>query len=92
VPHTGSEARSKRKPKSALAGATPTSPEKSLRELLDRVWRSELRCKSDFARLHAEIVAMAASLNLISTKTGSNQFASAWLLTNKGLTWLQENA
>lgn len=33
---------------------------------------------------------MAASLNLISTKTGSNQFASAWLLTNKGLTWLTE--
>lgn len=33
---------------------------------------------------------MAASLNLISTKTGSNQFASSWLLTNKGLTWLTE--
>lgn len=70
--------------------ADPLAPEERLRELLDRVWRSELRCKSDYARKHAEIVAMAASLNLITTKTGSNQFASAWLLTNKGLTWLNE--
>lgn len=76
----------------ARAGKTPikTSPETRLRELLDRVWRSELRVKADYSRLHAEIVAMAASLQLISTKTGDNQFASAWLLTPKGLTWLNQ--
>lgn len=74
------------------AGKTPTKadPEVRLFELLNRVWRSELKVKADYARLNAEIVAMAASLQLISTKTGSSNFASAWLLTTKGLTWLNE--
>jgi hypothetical protein len=49
-----------------------------------------VRVKSDYAREHAEIVAMAASLNMITTKTGSNQFALSWLITNKGLSWLNE--
>lgn len=33
---------------------------------------------------------MAASLNMITTRTGSNTFAVQWLITNKGLSWLNE--
>lgn len=85
-------ARSQRTRKSERAGRTPTNPETRLRELLDRVWRAELRVKADYARANAEIVAMAASLQLISTKTDSNTFAAAWLITPKGLTWLNQGA
>lgn len=33
---------------------------------------------------------MAASLQMITTKVGSNTFANAWHITNKGLTWLNQ--
>jgi hypothetical protein len=46
--------------------------------------------KSDYARTHAQIVAMAASLHMLTTKTGVSTFASEWQITNTGLTWLNE--
>jgi hypothetical protein len=46
--------------------------------------------KSDFARKEADIFAMAASLQLITTKVGAQRFANAWHITTKGLTWLNE--
>lgn len=46
--------------------------------------------KGDFARSNAEIVGMAASLQLITTKVGANTFANSWHITSKGLTWLKE--
>lgn len=35
---------------------------------------------------------MAASLHMLTTQTGVSTFASAWQITNTGLTWLQEKA
>lgn len=49
-----------------------------------------MRVKSDYARNHAEIIAMAASLQLITTKVGSNKFANEWKVTPPGLVWLAE--
>lgn len=57
---------------------------------LRAVWREQVRVKSDFARKEADIIAMAASLQLISTKVGAQRFAKTWLITSKGLTWLNE--
>lgn len=65
-------------------------PEKRLAELLDRVWCQAVSVKSNYARDHADVVAMAASLHMITTKTGVSTFASAWNITNTGLTWLNE--
>jgi hypothetical protein len=58
--------------------------------VLNRVRRTKVRVKSDFARAHAEYVAMAASLQLITTQIKRSQFATAWLITTKGLAWLNE--
>jgi hypothetical protein len=49
-----------------------------------------VRIKSDFARKEADIIAMAASLHLITTKVGTNRFAKTWHITTKGLAWLNE--
>lgn len=46
--------------------------------------------KSTYARANADIVAMAASLHMLTTKTGVSTFASEWQITNTGLTWLNE--
>lgn len=80
------------KPRSAKRGLKPTEqPEKRLADLLNRAWRTPIRVKSDYARTNAEIVGMGASLQLITTKVrGNMMFANSWLITNKGLTWLNE--
>jgi hypothetical protein len=61
-----------------------------LTRVLRVVWRQLPRVKSDYARKAAEYIAMAASLNLITTKIGPQRFAQAWHITSKGLTWLNE--
>ncbi|MFI4971122.1 MAG: hypothetical protein ACHP7H_00465 [Hyphomicrobiales bacterium] len=61
-----------------------------LQKALRAVWREQVRVKSDFARKEADIIAMAASLQLISTKIGAQRYAKTWLITSKGLTWLHE--
>lgn len=58
--------------------------------MLNRVWRDSVRVKGDYARANAEIVGMAASLQMITTKVGANKFAAAWHITPKGLNWLNE--
>lgn len=58
--------------------------------LLKLTYREPLKVKSDLARAEAEIVAMAASLQLITTKIGSQRFARAWRVTTKGLSWLHQ--
>ena len=80
-------------PRSRSGASRPTAatdPEVRLAALLDRVWREKVSVKSDYARSNAEIVAMAASLHMLTTKTGVSTFASAWQITQTGLTWLQE--
>jgi hypothetical protein len=73
-----------------MESCAPGDPEKRLAELLDRVWRGAVSVKSNYARDNAEVVAMAASLHMLTTKTGVSTFASAWQITNTGLTWLTE--
>jgi hypothetical protein len=58
--------------------------------MLKACWRENVRVKSDYARKEADIVAMAASLQLITTKVGPQRFAKTWLITSKGLNWLTE--
>lgn len=78
------------KPPLATAGKTLTDPLDRLRKLLNECHREHVRVKSDYARKEADIVAMAASLRLITTKVGAQRFAKTWLITTKGLVWLNE--
>jgi hypothetical protein len=55
-----------------------------------RIWREEVKVKSDFARAQADVVAMAASQQLITTRVGPNVYAGAWQITAKGLRYLNE--
>jgi hypothetical protein len=61
-----------------------------LEQVLTACWREQVRIKSDYARKEADIIAMAASLQLITTKVGKQRFAKTWHITTKGLTWLNE--
>ncbi|MBW7970978.1 hypothetical protein [Bradyrhizobium sp. BR 10289] len=46
--------------------------------------------KSDVARREADIIAMAASMQLITTKVRRDRFTKTWLITSRGLQWLNE--
>lgn len=56
--------------------------------VLRRAWLSGFRTKSNFAREYADEVAIAASLGLISTKIGKDQFDKTWRITRKGMDYV----
>lgn len=58
--------------------------------VLKRAWLVGFRTKSNFAREYADEVAIAASLGLISTKIGKDQFDKTWHITRKGLDYIGE--
>jgi hypothetical protein len=58
--------------------------------VLKRAWLVGFRTKSNFAREFADEVAIAASLGLISTKIGKDQFDKTWHITRKGLDYIGE--
>jgi hypothetical protein len=58
--------------------------------LLDEAWKTGFTVQSHTARSKAELVAMAASLQLITTRVNSQVFSRSWQITNKGLRWLNE--
>jgi hypothetical protein len=64
--------------------------ETRLAELLLRVWNEKVSVKSDYARANADVVAVAASLQLITTQVGVGSFARAWNISTRGLSWLNE--
>jgi hypothetical protein len=45
---------------------------------------------SNFARQQASYIAMAASMQLITTRVSSGVYRGAWNITPKGLSWLRE--
>lgn len=63
-----------------------------LDEVVRKAWLEGFRTKSNFARLRANEIAVAASLGLITTKIGKEQFDKTWHITRKGLSLLGEDA
>jgi hypothetical protein len=61
-----------------------------LRRVVQEAWESGFTIMSDFAQRYMAEVAMAASLNLITTRLNKDQFSRVWRITNKGLRWLNE--
>jgi hypothetical protein len=58
--------------------------------VIQKAWLQGFRTKSNFARLYADEVAIAASLGLISTKIGKEKFDKTWHITRKGLDYIGE--
>jgi hypothetical protein len=46
---------------------------------------------SDYAQKNMEVVAMAASLQLITTRINKDVFSRSWQITAKGHRWLNEH-
>lgn len=76
----------------AAAGRTLTDGDATarLKAVLHNCYRAGFTVKSDYARREADIIAMAASLQLISTKIGAQTFTRMWRITSKGLQWLNQ--
>lgn len=53
--------------------------------MLERAWRSPFSTKSDYARSHADVIAMAASDGHITTKIATGFYGRQWQITPAGL-------
>lgn len=63
--------------------------EQGLANLLVEAHRHGFSVQSDYARRHADYVAMGASMGLISTHVVANIYARDWRPTTAGLLFLQ---
>lgn len=66
------------------------SIDQRLRHILSTIWKEEVKVKSRIARYNADIIAMAASKNLITTRVGPEVYGGGWQITAKGLRYLNE--
>lgn len=63
---------------------------KELGGVLNVAWRQGIAVQGRFFRDNANLVAAAASMNLLTTLTASNTFGNTWRITSKGLRLLNE--
>jgi hypothetical protein len=56
--------------------------------VLERAWLGGFRTKSDFAREHADHIAIASSRKLITTLRLDGEFGRTWQITPAGLSIL----
>jgi hypothetical protein len=71
-------------------GRNAASVAAGLRGVAEQAWRQGFTVMSNFAQRHMRYVAMAASLNLITTRDKADTFGRTWRITNKGLLYLNE--
>lgn len=64
--------------------------DKRLFTVVLEAYKRSFSVQSDYARAEAELVAMAASLGLISTKVHNNVYSRDWRPTARGLLWLEK--
>jgi hypothetical protein len=58
--------------------------------VVSQAWLAGFKTKSDYARVHADHVAIAAALNLITTRCLDGEFGRTWRVAPKGLKALWE--
>lgn len=75
---------------SEIAGLQPTDMDKESIKVLSHAHFNSFTTKSDFARKHADVVAMLACSELISTEIGANNWSNVWKVTASGLQLLQD--
>lgn len=74
---------------SELAGRTPTDEQGVMvliaLTVLAKAWYEPFTTKSDFAREHADFVAMCASEGYITTKVDEDAYGNKWVITQDGI-------
>lgn len=65
------------------------STDRSLCDVILEAHRKGFTVQSDYARTHADYLAMAASMGLVSTRVYGNVFSREWRPTMKGLGFLE---
>ena len=75
---------------SEIARLQPTKLDEEAIRVLSHAHFNSFTTKSDFARKHADIVAMLACCELISTEVGLNRWTNVWKVTASGLQLLQD--
>lgn len=58
-------------------------------DVIIEAYKRGFSVKSDFARLNADYVAMAASMGLVSTRLHSNFYSREWRPTVEGLMFVE---
>jgi hypothetical protein len=61
------------------------SQETFLTDVLRRAWLNPFSTKSDYARQHANLVALAASRGYLTTRLDRENYGTRWLVTPEGL-------
>jgi hypothetical protein len=61
------------------------SPQTNLNDILRRAWVNPFSTKSDFAREHANLVALAASRGYLTTRLNRETYGTRRLVTPDGL-------
>ena len=88
-----SQYRSTQNTKSDELGPIPTDEEMAgmvaIYMTLMKAWQSPFTTKSDFSRYAADIIAVCASEQLISTKIDEESYGNKWLITEDGLVWMK---
>lgn len=89
-----SKSQSKPNTQSARAGEIPTDDEDrammAIYLTIEKARFSPFTTKSDFARMAANEIALAASEGLISTRLDNGVFCNKWMITQEGLQFLEE--
>ncbi len=61
----------------------------NIQNILDHAWRQPFTTKCDFARTHADLVAVAASDGFITTRIAAGLYGNRWQITAPGLRHLE---
>lgn len=72
-----------------IKGRPLAAIDQQLFQIVLEAYKRSFSVQSDYARANAELVGMAASLGLVSTKVHNNVFSRDWRPTSKGLHWLE---
>ena len=63
-----------------------------LAHVLSETWASPYTTRSNFARLHTDLIAEAACQGLITVKTQHHEWGRTWRITSTGLALLEAQA
>ena len=90
---SNSEYQSKQNTESDETGQTPTDEQIEgmmvIYEVVARARQTPFTTKSNFARIHANEVALAASEGFITTKLNDTTYTNAWMVTGEGLDFME---
>lgn len=61
-----------------------------LTDILYHAWKAPFTTKSDYARFHADLVAMAASDGFITSRLATGLYDNQWKITARGLRYMEK--